>query len=368
MYKMKKVICAALCLMLLPGLFSCGKNKAAMTFDGASLSGEAYGYYIACYKQYWLTYFGKTDSASFWSAESDGKTNAARLTEISDTAIKKRLICARLFDASSLQLSDSEKASIDRMIAAMKDASSGGKGIEEDEVFRALGIKEKDLREVLTLDSKTAAFQDHLYGDDGVKKITDDERERYYNENYYRFRLLYLMNSDFVRDEDGNIVYGEGGAAKITEISDDRYEEKLSLAKEILEKVRAGESLQSYIDSYSEELERDDYKNGRYLSAVSEYGSLISAAVMKLSVGEAGLLQAPTGIYVLQREENDPYAWKNKENEAGGDFYNFELLVTEHAFDEYLETYMDKVTVNEDVTGKYKMEELPYTFSWQYLF
>ena len=145
MYKMKKVICAALCLILLPGLFSCGKNKAAMTFDGASLSGEAYGYYIACYKQYWLTYFGKTDSASFWSAESDGKTNAARLTEISDTAIKKRLICARLFDASSLQLSDSEKASIDRMIAAMKDASSGGKGIEEDEVFRALGIKEKDL-------------------------------------------------------------------------------------------------------------------------------------------------------------------------------------------------------------------------------
>lgn len=365
---LKRAVCAALCLLVLPALFSCGKKEYAMRLENTSFSGRIYGYYLACYKQYWLTYFGQTDDEKFWSSVSEGETNAKRLTDISEQAVEKRLICTHLFDLYGLKLSESENNSISRMIAAMKDAAPGNNGIKDDEVFRSLGLDESDLKKILVIDSKTAAFQDYLFGEDGVRKITDEDRERYYLENYYRFRLLFLMNCDFARDGEGNIVYNESGSAAVKEISDERYEEKLDLAKDILEKVRGGDGLQKYIDEYSEELEKDDYKNGRYICSVNEYGPLISAAVMKLSEGEAGLLQTPTGIYVLQREEPDPGAWNNKENEAGGDFYNFELMVTENAFDEYLSPFYEKISVDRSVTEKYKMEELPYTFSWQYLF
>ena len=282
---LKKTVCAALCLILAVTLLSCSKKQTAMKLENTSFSGQVYGYYIACYKQYWLTYFGQTDSEQFWQAESDGMTNARRLTEISEDAIKKRLVCNYLFDFYGLSLSDSENSAIDRMISVIKDTSENKNGIKDDEIFKTLDIDESDLRQILVIDSKTAAFQDYLYGDDGIAKITDEAREKYYQDNYYRFRLLFLMNSDFVRDVDGNIVYNDSGNATVTEISDERYEEKLSLAKEILEKVRAGEDLQTYIDLYSEELDKDDYKNGRYLCSVSEYGSLISAAVMKLKIG-----------------------------------------------------------------------------------
>ncbi|MBO4716296.1 MAG: DEAD/DEAH box helicase [Spirochaetales bacterium] len=288
--------------------------------------------------------------------------------QISEDAIKKRIASVYLFDSYGLKLTDAEYNSIDRMIAGIKASVDGEKGIEEDEVFKALGMKTDDLRTVLITDSKVGALQDHLYGEEGVRKITDDQRETYYNDNYYRFKLLYLMDGDFVRDENGEIEYNESGNAKVTPISDERYEEKLDLAKDILAKVRAGEDIDKYIEEYSDQLEKDDYKNGHYLCSVNEYGTLLSGAVMKLSVGETGLLDTKYGIYVIQRIELDPGAWGKEENEAGNDFYNFEQLVLEKEFDDYLAPHMEKIEVNRAVTDKYKMEELPYTFSWQYIF
>ncbi|MBO4423303.1 MAG: hypothetical protein J5879_07675 [Clostridia bacterium] len=367
-----RAVVISLCVLLCAGLFSCGKKPYAMKLYNVSFSDKIYVYYMACYKQYWLTMLGKTDSAEFWEAESDGVKNSDRLREISEDALKKRLVSNYLFDVYQLKLTSEETKAIDQLVTRisnmMNDASAGTAGVKADDVFGELDISESDLKEILTIDAKTAALQDHFYGEEGIAKITDEQREKYYNENYYRFRLLYLMDGDFVRDNDGNIVYNDEGAAKTTEISDERYEEKLALAKDILQKVRAGEDIEGYIEEYSEELEKDDYKNGHYLCSVNEYGSLISASVMKLKINETGLLDTKYGIYVIQRIELDPGAWKDPENEAGEDFYNFEQLVTEKEFDDHLANFYDGIEIDRSVTDKYKMEELPYTFLWQYVF
>ena len=366
--KTKKIITVIILLSVMISLFACSKSKAAMRLGTTTVSGGIYAYYLACYKQYWLYALGQSDDPAFWQTVNEGKSNAQRLTEISVDAIKKRIACAYLFDSYGLKLTSAELKSIDMMIVGMNAAYDGGSAVENDEIFKELGINEDDLKAILTLDAKTGALQDHLYGEDGASKITDEQKEKYYRENYYRFRLLYLMNGDFIRDDDGNIVYNEDGNATVKEISDARYEEKLELAKTVLAEVRAGADITEYLDKYSDELEKDDYKNGRYLSSVSEYGTLISGSVMKLQIGEAGLLDSKNGIYVIQRIELDPGAWNDSENEAGGDFSNFEQLVTEYEFDEFLKPYTAKIETDEEITGKYKMEDLPYTFSWQYLF
>ena len=366
--KIRKTVAVFVIFTLLLSLFACTKKESAMSLGSVSVSGGIYAYYLACYKQYWLSALGQADEAAFWRTENDGITNADRLTQISEEAIKKRIAAAYLFDNYGLKLTDAELKSIDMMIVGMNAASDGKNAVAEDEIFKQLGVNEDDIKQILILDSKTGALQDHLYGEDGERKITDEQKEAYYQRNYCRFRLLYLMNGDFIRDDDGNIVYNEDGVATVKEISDARYEEKLELAKTVLASVRDGADIMKYIEDYSDELEKDNYKNGRYLSDVSEYGTLISASVMKLKIGETGLLDSKNGIYVIQRIELDDYAWKNPENEAGGDFNNFETLVLEYEFDEYLKPHMEKIVTNTEITQKYKMEELPYIFSWQYLF
>ena len=362
---------AVLTLILVSAVFSScsGKDGSyAMSLEKTYISGSEYAYYLACYKQYWLYSLGKTDSKEFWESENEGVKNADRLTEITRDALKKRLVSAYLFDSYGLSLTDSELHSIDLMIAGMKASSGQSDPIKEDEVFKTLGIDETDLKNIMIKDSKTGALQDYLYGDEGIRKITDEKTEKFYKENYYKFKFVYFMDGDFLRDEDGNIEYTEDGAAKVEEISDERYEEKLALAKKILSEIREGAPIDGYVDEYSEQLEKDDYKNGHYLCYVNEYGTLLSAAVMKLGIGETGLLDTKYGIYVIQRCELDDLAWKDPENEAGNDFYSLSQLVTEEDFDAFTQEYYDKIKINEETVGKYKMEDLPYTFSWQYMF
>ena len=121
--KYKKLLSLFLLSSLLLSFASCGKEESAMSLGGVSVSGGVYAYYLACYKQYWLSALGQTDDPAFWQTENEGMTNAARLTEISEEAIKKRIAAAYLFDGFGLKLTDSELKSIDLMIVGMNAAS-----------------------------------------------------------------------------------------------------------------------------------------------------------------------------------------------------------------------------------------------------
>ena len=370
--KLKKAARAALCLLLCvlicASAASCGKeDEAALSIENTSFSGRVYAYYMACFKQYWLTYFGQTDSKDFWDAETDGVKYSEYLESVSLESIKKRLCSVFLFDSFGLKISDAENTAIDRMLAAIEATEEGRRGIENDELFSALGMDRSDLRQLLVIDAKTAALQDHLYGEDGVYKITDEQRESFYQKNYCRFRMLYLMNYDYDLNEDGSYKYDSDGSVKVLEISDERYEEKIRFADSIRQRVLDGEDFETLIQQYTEDLSADKYRNGRYVTEGNGYFQPIADAVTNMEIGEMRLFQTQIGIHLVQRIELDDYGWKSEANGEGEDFANFESLITEQTFDAYIEPYMKNVTVNTDVTGKYKMEDLPYTFSWRYL-
>lgn len=364
---MKKLIRPAallLCIVFALQLCSCGNSRSAMKIGGTSFSEKVYAYYLTCYKQYWLSTFGQSDAESFWSSEYGGVRVDDYLQNVSDTAIKARLVSAYLFDFYKLQISESEQKYVGRLLAGLLEAAGGEEALKTEEPFASLNITKDDLYDILIIDSKAGALQDYLYGDGGVMNVTDEQRENYYQNKYYRFEHFYLMNYDYDLDEDGNIKYDEEGHAQVVEISDERFEEKLALANEVLRRAESGENFGSLIDEYSEELSKSKYKNGHYLTVPNDYFAAISDEVTAAKIGEYRLFQSELGIHIIHRIELDPGGWKN--NEESGDFYNFEELVTEAAFKELTSSYYEKITVNEEVTGKYKISEMPASPIWQY--
>jgi foldase protein PrsA len=364
---MKKLIrpaAAILILALALSLFACSNGRSAMKIGKTSFSEKVYAYYLTCYKQYWLSTFGQSDSESFWSSEYGGVRVDDYLQNVSDTAIKARLVSAFLFDFYKLQISESEETYVGRLLAGLVEAAGGEEALKSEEPFSSLNITKDDLYDILMIDSKAGALQDYLYGDDGVMKVTDQQRENYYQNKYYRFEHFYLMNYDYDLDENGNIKYDEEGHAQVVEISDARFEEKLALANEVLRRAESGEDFNALIDEYSEELSKSKYKNGHYLTVPNDYFAALSDEVTALKIGEYKLFQSELGIHIIHRIELDEGAW-NKNSESG-DFYNFEELVTEAAFKELTSSYYDRIVINEDVTGKYKISEMPSSPIWQY--
>ena len=359
-----RLLAAALILALALSLFACSNGRSAMKIGRTSFSEKIYAYYMTCYKQYWLSTLGQADEPSFWSSEHEGVNVGDYLQNVSETAIKARLVSAYLFDFYKLRISDSENAYVGRLLAGLVEAAGGEEALKDEEPFKSLGVTKSDLYDILIIDSKAGALQDYLYGESGVMKVTDQQRENYYQNKYYRFEHFYLMNYDYDRDGEGKIQYDEEGHAKVKEISDERFEEKLALANDILKRAEGGEDFGKLIDEYSEELSKSKYKNGHYLTVPNDYFADISDNVTAAKIGEYRLFQSELGIHIIHRISLDEGAWKN--NDESGDFYNFEDLVTEAAFKELTSSYYEKITVNEEITGKYKIGEMPSSPIWQY--
>ena len=365
---MKKIIKAAavlLCAVFALQLASCSKNqKYAIKIGSTGFTERVYAYYMTCYKQYWLSTFGQTDNASFWDAEYENVNINDYLQNVSETAIKARLVSAYLFDQYGLSLSEGEKSYIDRLLVGITEAVGGEEALKSEEPFKSLGMTTADLYDILVTDSKAGKLQDHLYGENGVSRITDEQRESYYQKKYYRFEHFYLMNYDYDLDENGNYQFDEEGHAKVKEISDARFEEKLAFANEILQRAKSGEDFGALIDRYSEEFSKDKYKNGHYLTVPNDYFSAISDAVTAAQIGEYVLFQSELGIHIIHRIELDEGGWKN--NDASGDFAGFESLVIESVFKELTQSYYDKIESDSEITGKYKLRDMPYCPIWQY--
>ena len=359
-----KLLAIAIILALALSLFACSKSSYAVKIGKTSFSEKTYAYYMTCYKQYWLSAFGQADEKSFWESEYGGVNINDYLQNVSKTAIKARLVSAYLFDFYKLRISESEEGSVRRLMNGILEAVGGKEAMKTEEPFSSLNMTSDDLFDILIIDSKVAALQDYLYGDGGVMPVTDEQRESYYQNKYYRFEHFYLMDYDYDLDENGNLQYDEEGHAKVVEISDDRYDEKLAFAKEVLERAKNGEDFGSLIDEYSEELSKSKYKNGHYLTVPNDYFNAISDAVTAAKIGEYVLFESELGIHIIHRIELDEGAWKR--DDESGDFYGFEDLVTEAAFKELTSSYYDKIVENEEITGKYKISEMPYSPVWQY--
>lgn len=362
-------VCASLCVIMLFGLSGCSSNTVkALSLGKTYFTEKTYAYYMACYKQYWITVFGESDSDEFWSSEYNGVNVTEYLQGVSETAIKTKFAAVYLFDQYNLKLSDSGYKSIDNNISGVLSALGGEASLDDDAVMSSLGITVDDLREVFIIDEKVSAVQDFLFGDSGEMPLTDEDRENFYQNRYFRFKHFYLMNYDYDLDSDGKIQYDDNGYAKVKEITDERYEEKLALAKDVLARAEGGEDFDPLISEYSEELSKDKYPLGHYLTVPNDYFTDISNAVTSADIGDFVLFESSLGVHIIERIELDEGAWGKEENEYGGDFDNFDDLVTEQKFKTVTAEYVSQIEVNEEITKKYKINEMPYSSVWYYMF
>ncbi len=371
----RSALCLTLCTALLLSLCACASIKRvfgdyALQLGSVTMEEEIYAYYMSCYRPYWIYTFGEDDTEQFWSSSSNGITVSDYLQDVSLTAIKSKLVAEYLFSEYHLTLSDEKKAEVEAVIDGLLLGIGGREEFEKDELMKQLGLTVDDMHDVFISDAKSAAVQDYLYGESGKEIVTKDDRDAYYNSNYYRYKHLYIMDVDYVRDENGKIVFDSDGYAKWQEISDERWDEKFTHAQSLLQRAQNGEDFDDLIVENTEELGYERYLYGHYFNkqaiSSSTYFSAISDQVMKMAENEVQLIRSEYGLHLLLRLPLDDEGYKHTEN--GEDFKNFDEYVEEEKFKTKLQGYFDQIKVNEKVINKYRIDEVPYSESWTYLF
>ncbi len=157
---------------------------------------------------------------SYWDeVVADGKTREEYYNASILENCKVYLASAVLFDelvesGEIAGLPESYLRQIEEDIALYIDLDYVGAGSEEKfgEILGEYGVDVDGLREIYTLEAKSQYVREYIYGSDTASKISDEVKEEYYRENYYRFKHILVGNFyyKYQRDIFGNKIYFDG--------------------------------------------------------------------------------------------------------------------------------------------------------------
>ncbi len=331
-----------------------------MTYNNSKISENEFQYYLATYKgRFRQTYTDFSDTANFYTSEiADGITYESYLFDMILENVKRTLICDALFDEMDLKLNSSVEENIDYYIDDYITEYANGSKNQFNAALSEYGINAAMLKEIYLRDEKTAAVFSAMYGSSGVSPVTDAERSAYLEENYVRVRHIYVNNKYvYATDEDGYALYTADGLKQTKAMEGEELEAKNALIAAIDESLANNDDFESIYEAFSED---KYYENGYYLTRNTDFVSEVVASAFELEENEYVKIESEVGTHYIQRIALDDAPWTN---DANADFFtDYDTVVAESLFAEYLNSLLPSVEINETVLNEYSVETSPTNY------
>ncbi len=387
--KLTKILSLVLCVaMVMLALVSCGKKSAAFTLtaDGKDyVVTESEYEFLLMYRKYQLFYANglkSTFNNSFNTYFDD-----EQLTDVMKQTSKTIVTEKYLMDKFNLSIDEKEISELEKTYdTAIKNI--GGKGVFK----RQYGWTWEQMFEYDLAIKRQTLIKDYLYNEEtGIEKVTDEELEKYYTENFKQYQIIMIdTKNDITKDDDGNKIYlaydKDGKSVEITDISEeylkaneytlaysyktekiedeDRTAAKAALADVILAELKNGTDFQELALKYSDLFLTEYFKNGYIVE-----GDLINdenaiKAISALEVGdyteEAISIESGSVMYIVKRVDLKEKAYEDAyenatDTEYAELFENYNETVADDKYEQFLEKYVNAVVEDKDVTGKYSM-------------
>ncbi|MCI5512565.1 MAG: peptidylprolyl isomerase [Clostridia bacterium] len=406
----KTIAIAIAVLLLLMSLAGCSKKSLGtpcMTLENETLTVNMFRFYLSRAKGAVAGSVTAAYNDAFWDqiVSEEGLTyNDLYVKLVLDNA--KNIISAMyLFDDMGLKLDDATIAKVDdNLEELMRNASDGGTKTEFNAVLAGYGVNYEILREIMLIEKKMEVLKDELYGVN-ASKVSDLLKEKYYEENYVRFKQVFLYTVKKVEetDKDGNVIYydtttkeyiykidettktktGEDGNVITDKFGNIVYynedgtiaydsekgkpeyktdsdgntltremtDEELTKCKEYADRILAiaerGDDFDKLVDLYNEDEGLKEFTNGYYLTESDSYSiDDVKEAVFGMKDGEIKMIKSEYGYHIIKRYELDQGAFNNSVNQAY--FENFNDAVVDYLFFIKMDDYKERIVVDEN--------------------
>lgn len=198
------------CILIAVSLCGCSsKGKTLMSVDDTKMSINTYMLLLSRMKGNLASSYAFGNQAkldSFWNtvidASSGGTYNKYYTSIVLDNA-KTYLAALALFDEMGLKLPDTTIEEIDAEIETLIMSDGNGSKANLNAKLAEYGANVDVLREAYIMEAKIALLNDTLFGVGGAL-IDASNYERYYKENYVRFRHVFFYFNEVVYETDVN--------------------------------------------------------------------------------------------------------------------------------------------------------------------
>ncbi len=370
------IVLAMLMATLAFTLSGCSSSKVVATF--AADNGKTYtatsGFFkfmMTYSKQQFYTQYGLNSSveSTIWDTKTDDDITYDKLyTDRVTTQVKSILIEQYLFDKYNLSISDETIASHKKTVETAKKNQGGAGAFKQ-----YYGYTADELYDYLIMVEKSKAIVEHLYGENGIDPVTDEELEKYYTENYVGYMYIMLDMKNKVKvDGDGNRVVktttGKDGkvteqeAFETEELTKEEAEEKGLLAAKIIKELDGGADFADLVKKHSDDFYSIKYPHGVFVLKDSDLvngASNINEAIKKLEVGEhtEALSTGDTNdyTYIVKRIDLLDKVYENEEYKDL--FSSYKDDVKYDKYDGVVEAYDASVTVDSDAISGFSMKK-----------
>ena len=385
------LLAAILCLLCFAGCASRGKTMMQLKEDGVSvkLSVNLFQLFLSRMKGALASSYGYGSSAlseDFWDTmmrSEDGTYltyNDYYTAQILDNA-KTYLAALYEFEKRDLKLPDETIEEIDEELKRLMEEDAGGSKAQFNSLLKEYGVNYQILRDAYILEAKIEYLKTEICGANGTQ-IDPGLVESYYQQNYRRFKQVFLYTYDYVyqTDKDENFVLDENGekvpvidedgSALIDTLPTEELEKVRSEAQQIAAKVVEGDyvGFDALVEQYSLDAGMEKYPGGYYLTATTDYDSPeVVEKLFELEEGEWATVTSEYGIHIIMRYENEEAAYNDSEN---SDFFistttgNYVFMndLIDRVMADYLAQFKELIVVDEAVLAEADMKSVGANF------
>jgi len=219
-------LCAILCIISCLSVFtSCG-NDTMYELGPYTIDEEEYAYLMCTHKRQVLETMNLDEAyINYPISESDKTTYGEYIErmyrEQFEQSVYSLLFAQALFDEYGLELTEDELNSVNAVANAMVYNYGNGSADQFNRLVADYGFSDDTLYSIYEKQAKESKVVGHIFGDD-YAKLTDNQKEHYYSENYIHFQTI-VVNCLYQKNPDGSF----------SNITEEERKTKLQLVDEL---------------------------------------------------------------------------------------------------------------------------------------
>lgn len=291
--------------------------ETVLTVNGDAVAADEYSGYMLYNMQYYASMYAQMGLTDLWSNKDMAKSLGASMPEAAEQqAIYARVVMQK-FNELGLKLSYNEQkemASVRRNSIAntTKDAYLNQ--------IAQFGFSDQTYQNFMYISQCYQALNDYYFGENGVNTPSDEDIQKYYEDNYITAKHILITTVD-----------PASGETKRTD------EEAKKEAQSILDRISAGEDFDTLMNQYSEDTGLSNNPNGYTFTEGQMLTEFYDGAKALAEDEVSELVKSSYGYHIIKRVKLDDSQFDNFKSDI--------VSAISGSMDELLKQWIDEAQV-----------------------
>ena len=291
--------------------------ETVLTVNGDAVAADEYSGYMLYNMQYYASMYAQMGLTDLWSNEDMAKSLGASMPEAAEQqAIYARVVMQK-FNELGLKLSYNEQKEMASVRRNSIDNTSKDAYLTQIAQF---GFSDQTYQNFMYISQCYQALNDYYFGENGVNTPSDEDIQKYYEDNYITAKHILITTVD-----------PASGETKRTD------EEAKKEAQSILDRINAGEDFDTLMNQYSEDTGLSNNPNGYTFTEGQMVTEFYDGAKALAEDEVSELVKSSYGYHIIKRVKLDDSQLDNFKSDI--------VSAISGSMDELLKQWIDEAQV-----------------------